>query len=229
MVPTRFSAIRDFAAPDAEERFLRGLPLEGATIYDIGAFHGVTTLFFAAKAGPSGCVVASSRTRRAADRSTVTFDVNRLNNVTVRNVAVGSRAGELEFLGPVHGDGITSADPEIQRQIAARIAEVERITVPVVTIDHEADSGLPQPDFVKIDVEGLELEVLRGMRETITRHKPRLFVEIHGATAEDKRANAARVVELLCVHRSYLHHVESDRPVTSNTAARASEGHLYCE
>ena len=38
------------------------------------------------------------------------------------------------------------------------------------------ESSLPEPDIVKIDVEGVELDVLHGMAETIARRKPRLFV-----------------------------------------------------
>jgi hypothetical protein len=67
------------------------------------------------------------------------------------------------------------------------------------------------------------------MSETISRCRPRLFVEIHGAGAQAKRENAARVVGHLTEFGSSLHHVESDREVTTSTADRASEGHLYCE
>ena len=61
----------------------------------------------------------------------------------------------------------------------------EVFTVPMNWIDREiSESSLPEPDIVKIDVEGVELDVLHGMTETIARRKPRLFVEIHGSDAE---------------------------------------------
>ena len=50
--------------------------------------------------------------------------------------------------------------------------------------------GLPPPDFVKVDVEGFEDEVLRGARRTIEAHRPALMVEVHGLTPRDKEAAA---------------------------------------
>ena len=97
------------------------------------------------------------------------------------------------------------------------------------SIDREInESSLPEPDIVKIDVEGVELDVLHGMTETIARRKPRLFVEIHGSDAEAKRANAERVIGFLAEHDYSIHHVESDRRVTPPTSERALDGHIYC-
>lgn len=230
VIPTRWSSISGFTRPDAEERFLRQLPLEGATIYDVGAFHGIATLFFAGRAGPTGCVVAFEAHPESCRHIFRHLDLNGIAGVTVRNVAIGATAGELEMIGPQHGGGTTSGSAVIQRQMLDVVPGLERFTVPVVSIDEEnLSAGLPEPDFVKVDVEGMEFDVLRGMRETISRRRPRLFVEIHGAGAKAKRENAERVVDLLTEYGYSLHHVESDRPVTTSTADRASEGHLYCE
>jgi FkbM family methyltransferase len=51
----------------------------------------------------------------------------------------------------------------------------------VDSIDNYVDSHVlcPQPDFIKIDVEGAEIEVLNGARQTIEREKPMLMIESH--------------------------------------------------
>jgi hypothetical protein len=54
-----------------------------------------------------------------------------------------------------------------------------------VTIDHFVlEQGHAPPNFLKIDVEGGEAAVLRGMREVLQRHRPVLLCEMHGRNRE---------------------------------------------
>ena len=51
--------------------------------------------------------------------------------------------------------------------------------VPVTTIDlFVADEGLQRLDFIKMDVEGLEMRILKGGAQTIARHRPVMLVEL---------------------------------------------------
>ena len=64
---------------------------------------------------------------------------------------------------------------------ASRVHPDGDIVVYSVVLDRE---NLPAPDFIKIDAEGFEVRVLRGLRETIRTHKPIVFCEINkGALA----------------------------------------------
>jgi hypothetical protein len=55
--------------------------------------------------------------------------------------------------------------------------------VTVSTVDAEADKlGLPKLDFIKIDVEGFECDVLAGAKETLERYKPQVFIEFNSFT-----------------------------------------------
>jgi FkbM family methyltransferase len=213
-----------------EEAFLRSLDYRGQTIFDIGAFQGILTMFFAQQAGETGCVIAFEPHPANYQRVLENLALNDFSNVVVRNLAVGSGKGELELVAPRGGlPGQASASESIKRQFDRAGVEVEVFAVPVNSLDAEIEeASLPEPDFAKIDVEALELDVLRGMEATIARCKPRLFVEIHGAGLEHKLANARSVVQFLSDHDYTLHHVESDQPVDASTAERARDGHLYC-
>ncbi|MEO1367643.1 MAG: FkbM family methyltransferase, partial [Acidobacteriota bacterium] len=58
----------------------------------------------------------------------------------------------------------------------------QEIAVGCFSLDHLiADFGLPAPDFLKIDVEGAELQVLEGMERTLQDHRPTFLLELHGA------------------------------------------------
>lgn len=201
-------------------------------IFDIGAFRGALSLFFAAQAGPEGQVFAFEPHPHGYARILAHLDLNAVSNVRVRNVAVGAETGTLQLVGSSSGDGRTSANEDVQRGLdwQGSSSPLREFTVDVVSIDDEVRAGgLPPPDFVKIDVEGLELHVLEGMRETIAQSKPQLYIEMHGAGMEAKRLNAQAVVELLIGDGYDLLHVESGRLVSLGTSVIASEGHLYCE
>jgi hypothetical protein len=56
------------------------------------------------------------------------------------------------------------------------------ISVKVVSLDEEiAEGRLPVPDVVKLDVEGAEVAVLSGLRETLIRHDPVVICELHAS------------------------------------------------
>jgi FkbM family methyltransferase len=214
-----------------EEAFLRGLDLKDKTVYDVGAFEGILPLFFAQQTGPEGRVVAFEPVPESYRRILQHIELNEFaDRVTVRNIGVGSGSGELAFAtAAADGLGRATADEEIQRMLRQREERLQVFHAPVNSLDNEiASFPLPEPDFVKIDVEGMELDVLQGMRQTISRRKPELYIEMHGADIKAKRENAARVVQFLSDHGYSIRHVESDQPVDPSTFDRAVRGRLYC-
>lgn len=54
-----------------------------------------------------------------------------------------------------------------------------------VSID-EYSTKTFSPDFIKVDVEGAEFEVLRGATDVLSSHHPALIVEVHSATLEEQ-------------------------------------------
>jgi len=97
-----------------------------------------------------------------------------------------------------------------------------RVPILVESLDHLLSTQqLPAPDFVKIDVEGLEDQVLAGMAEILAAHKPELFIELHG--------QASRQLLAQLLDAGYrLHHVEADADWTSPEPPVTRGGHLHC-
>lgn len=134
----------------------------GGVMVDVGSFVGFEALLAARLVGPEGEVHAFEPHPASAQQLRRNVVLNRLENVHVRCACVGAAPG----FGSVVGAGLT-----------ARV--VPGGSTPVVALD---DLGLQRVDLVKIDVEGAEVEVLRGMEMTLREQRPVVICEIHGAT-----------------------------------------------
>jgi len=133
-------------------------------------------------------------------------------------MGLGGKRETLKFV--VTDSALGTACPEKQNQYLGR-KDVQVFRIEVDTMDNQISAkNLPEPDFVKIDVEGLEIDVLRGMAQTINDHKPEIFVELHGVSE-------CEVVNLLLTYNYRVHQVEAGVDVTRRNIERV-RGHEYC-
>jgi len=217
-----------FGARSAEERFLEALSFGGLTVFDVGGYEGIFTLFFARRVGSLGQVVTFEPNPRNFQKVAENVRLNGFPNVHVRQVALGSTPGRASLVFPADETARGSLDTSIADQIRHE-KDVVSIDVEVDTLDHQVASGLPEPDLVKLDVEGLELDVLQGMKSLLDRKHPCLYIEIHGADPGHKLANLTAVVELLWQADYKILHVESSTNLErAEQLAVAIRGHLYC-
>lgn len=210
----------------AETRFLASLDFAEKTVYDVGAFEGVMTLFFARKARE---VITYEPNPKNYRRCVDNVKLNNLENVRVFNRGLSSEAGHLELTYDPLMPGAGSGNHEVSRQIAASVASATRVQIEVASLDAEIETlKLPPPDFIKIDIEGMELRALRGMSHTLTVHGPELFIELHGAELSDKISNTVAVIELLERLDYRIYGVENRTLLDSTTVGPHPPNHLYC-
>jgi FkbM family methyltransferase len=216
-----------FVPLTAEEQFLLSLDFEGQTVYDVGAWEGVITLFFSRAVGTDGRIVAFEPHPETYQRVLENLRLNAADNVELRQVAVGATGGTA----------ILISDQAVSGEATARTAKRQRrrgrgerrFEVEMDSLDnHIRTHRLPKPDFVKIDVEGLELEVVRGMEQTIQQHRPRLFVEIHDFMLPTDARIARRLVEGLAAAGYSVYHVEAGEMLAASSPVIPERGHLYC-
>ena len=159
----------------------------GDTVFDVGANVGYTMLLFASRAGPAGKVAVFEPGRRAF--AGLARNAQALANVSLIHEAASDHVGEAIFYETEMSD-ISSLEP---------VAGAVEFAVPITTLDIVAGRE-GRPDFVKIDVEGHEPAVLRGMAGLFAGERPPivLFEALDAAARADclavldKLAPAAR-------------------------------------
>ena len=215
-------------AQSAEEQFLEKLSFDGETVFDVGGYEGIFTLFFARRVGARGQVVTFEPNPRNFKKIAENVRLNGFSHVQLRQVALGSQPGRASLVFPADETARGSLETSIADQIRTE-KDVHTVDVEVDTLDRQIASGLPSPDFVKLDVEGLERDVLEGMTTLLNHTRPRLYIEIHGADVQRKLENVTSVVEFLWKAGYSVQHVESGthlrQPAQLPSAIR---GHLYC-
>jgi FkbM family methyltransferase len=139
----------------------------GDVVLDVGANIGTHAVFFAQRVTERGCVFAFEPQRLVFQTLCANVALNALVNVITRQQAVGKRAETIRL--PVF-------DPRRDMNFGAICAAGHADGEPVQAIRVD-DLRLGRCDLIKVDVEGMECDVLEGARETIARHRPVLFVE----------------------------------------------------
>lgn len=180
---------------------------EGMVVLDVGANLGVYTSAFAAGVGDAGRVFAFEPD--PLSRSLLRQRCRRLSNVEV----VGCAAGECAGAAVLHCHRANRADNRLHDSLGS--AAAEQIAVEVVSLDDFCGArGLRRVDAVKIDVQGWEVAVLRGLRETMRRAPPRwMLIELEPRLLAAAGAHAGELWDLLDAYGYDAYSLDGDAPV----------------
>jgi FkbM family methyltransferase len=215
--------------PSPEEEFLASLDLEGRTIYDIGAYIGLLTIFFAKAAGPTGQIVAFEPNEENGFKIREHIRLNQVHNVNFMNLGIGDTKKKSQTLIVRRNCSATgSMDEKIQSQIV-REGDFKRLQIDIDTLDGAISTyRLPKPDFIKMDIEGMEYPALLGMSQTVQNYSPQFHIEIHGADELCKCENIRRITDLFLSWGYSICHIETRQDITTNNHAIAKMGHIFC-
>jgi FkbM family methyltransferase len=146
---------------------------ENESVIEIGSNIGSFTMAFSKTVGPKGRVFAFEAIPETAQNLSLNLKINNIQNVTLFNKAASDKAELLTFRIPDHGKNHSMASSQWHKNDDS----VQIINVEAVAIDDVDEISMYKPSFVKIDVEGGEAFVLRGMSKLIKECRPVIFVE----------------------------------------------------
>lgn len=165
----------------------------GMTFVDLGAHIGFLTLLAAKQVGPDGCVYAFEPIAATADLLAANVAANGLGDVvTSVRLAVSDEPKDLVFA--------ISREHSVSNKMARAVVTAEEtMTLRATSLDaYFEELGWPSVDLIKMDVEGAELDAMRGMRELSARNaRMKLIFEFHYANLEQMNISASQLFDEL--------------------------------
>lgn len=155
---------------------------QGDFIFDVGANIGAHTMAFSQMVGPGGRVFAFEPQRIVFHNLCANMSLNCIENVECYQIAVSNKSGstlipDFRYDLPANHGGFSVKDYDKGQK------------TPLEPLDTLLD--IPRLKLMKVDVEGMETEVIEGAKNIINKHKPFLYVE------NDKFDNSQTLIETI--------------------------------
>ncbi len=168
---------------EGEADIFRKLVHPNDVVIEVGANIGAHTVLFAKQAGPQGLVIAFEPQRTLFHILCANVALNNLFNVHAYLAAVGKEQGSLkvppiDYSAEANFGGLPLGDGDISAGETVPLAALDFLTLPYLRL-------------IKIDVEGMEADVLRGAQNLISKHRPFLYVE------NDRREKSKELIGLI--------------------------------
>jgi FkbM family methyltransferase len=156
---------------ELELRYLLHFITEGSVFFDIGANTGVYSMIAAKIVGETGTVISVEPFPEMSARVVKNAQLNNFSNVRVRTFGASDKTGVKTFW-------LNHGKPN-SFSFSMKNGNAESLSFLTVSLDELLDwEKLSRIDYIKIDAEGEEDNVLKGAEEIIKKYKPVIQVEM---------------------------------------------------
>jgi len=186
-------------------RILRENMRNGDTFWDVGANYGLMSLFASKLVGDTGHVFSfepAPESFKLLQRNTGSS-----RNISAFSYAVGNQDGTIlmSVQGTSTGSSLVKQVVELSQNYHDGVPIVE-VPVSLYRMDTLLNKLSAKPNVIKIDIEGFEVEALRGAQQILKEVRPTLIIEIHPLQIEISGSRADEIFDILKLHR-YRHEV----------------------
>ena len=199
-----------FGFKDTSHEKLMGLVNQGDVVLDIGTNFGTTILQFADLVGKDGVTYGFEPDPINFAICKTNLKLNDHSNVFVENVGLGSENGKVSLI----------VDTESNRggnRIGVASQDKESHEIDICVLDEWVGSrDIQRIDLIKIDVEGYEMEVLKGASNVLLRYRPVLFIELDDNNLRQQNSSAPQVVGFLERLNYLIVHSENGNSVSTS-------------
>ena len=168
----------------------------GDTVIDCGANVGYYTNFFRAIVGKKGCVHAFEPVPSTFEYLTEnTMQYSNCGNYRLNMVGLYKEESTKNIYIP---DSISGHASLKEHHKAWNAHKIDKKEIRLITLDtYVKKNGIIKVDFMKIDVEGSEIDVLNGSKQTLLKNKPNLHLEVNSELLNASQQSVHKLWELL--------------------------------
>lgn len=195
------------AKADRDYGIILQLAANKKCILDIGANHGLISLLIA-RFNPFADIYAFEASEAAVNNINDNVAINKLSGrIRVVNALVADKSGyTLPFYWKDSSGGASLVKGRLGHHI-----EIEKSSL---SIDDYVCSKNIKPDFVKIDVEGAESLVIKGMNQVLKVNRPLIIVELHAFGKLTLTENAAIILGVISAHDYHMIYLRTGEILT---------------
>lgn len=155
---------------------IRKIVRDGDTVIDVGAWYGIYTILLSSLVGTNGCVISFEPDPKAREVLLENLGRNNISNVRVEKSCVTDSISKVTMTSLHLGDSSTS----LVRFAGTAGDQVSSVEADGISLDEYCSFNKVQSNGIKVDAEGAEALIVKGMSGVIERFKPWLIVEFHG-------------------------------------------------
>ncbi|MCW3055585.1 MAG: hypothetical protein JWN14_4755 [Chthonomonadales bacterium] len=194
---------------------------------DVGCNIGIISSALSQWLGREGEVWSFEPLPETVKRACATFALNNVENVSLFPIALGTENGTLNIYStPGHSESVSAVGGNAEGAVA--------VSVKCMTLDtlfSEKKPAFSNVGLIKIDVEGYELSVLRGAKDTLSQQKPDVFYEFNPPMLQAAQCGPEDLSDFFGEIGSYKQEVlENDGTWSSfpPSASRSDYVNVYC-
>ena len=183
-----------FFEPDLTKIFLTHLK-DGQTFFDVGTHFGYYSMLASKLVGHQGQVHGFEPTQKTYE--ILHSNLSKKSNVTLNNVAAWSSETTLKFTdyGVQYSAFNSLYGAKLDKSVVAKMTSND-YNVKAISLDKYIDETGVKPDFIKIDAENAEYDILKGMTKTLRNIRPIITLEV-GDVNEGDFKNSSDCVHFL--------------------------------
>lgn len=167
-------------------------------VFDVGSNIGETLLHFALLTGDGGKVYGFEPVPENFKKCTDNISINKFKNIKLSNTALSDKREKLYF---AHAENMNSGGIFMNKEKRNSGHEVQALTLDEFVHENKIN-GI---DLIKIDVEGFELNVLKGAADTLQNLRPLIFAEVDEKNLQRQGTDAATLISFI---RSFRYDVQ---------------------